>query len=74
MFENWQAGDFIEWGAFAALFLFLGSCIVIGRKRWGFIQTINQRSLSFAEEAVQDRKKILAVLEEIKVLLQDRKT
>jgi hypothetical protein len=57
----------------AAALAFLLFCVVVGTRRWKEIKASNERGYRLAEEAVSDRKKILAVLEEIHANLKNRK-
>jgi cytochrome c biogenesis protein ResB len=63
-----------------AILAFLVFCVVVGRRRWAQVQANsadmlakNTLAIRLSEEAVADRKKILAVLEDIHSLLKDRK-
>jgi hypothetical protein len=48
-------------------------CVVVGSRRWKQVRQDNARIMRISEEAVADRKRILAVLEEIRTLLKDGK-
>jgi hypothetical protein len=54
--------------AVAAILVF---CVVVGSRRWKQVRADNARIMRISEEAVADRKRILAVLEEIRTLLRD---
>jgi hypothetical protein len=45
--------------------------MIVGR-RWRQAHALNERNLSLAQEAIADRKKILAALEDIRTMLKDR--
>jgi hypothetical protein len=55
----------------AAVATILVFCVVVGSRRWRQVQANNERVMRISEEAVADRKRILAVLEEIRTLLRD---
>jgi hypothetical protein len=52
----------------AAILVF---CVAVGSRRWKQVQANNERVMRISEEAIADRKRILAVLEEIRTLLRD---
>ena len=73
-------GNFVFVTYMVAILAFLVFCVVVGRRRWAQVQKNsadmlekNNLAIRLSEEAVADRKKILAVLEDIHSLLKDRK-
>lgn len=73
-------GNFLFVAYMVAILAFLVFCVVVGRRRWIQVQNNsadmlakNALAIRLSEEAVADRKKILAVLEDIHSLLKDRK-
>ena len=78
--SGWGSDDLFFAAYMAAIVAFLLFCVVVGTRRWSYMRKANEdmlqknaTALRLSEEAVADRKKILAVLEEIRSLLKDQK-
>lgn len=64
--------DIVFAAAMIAVVAFILFCLIAGTRRWRQAISANQAGLDLAREAVADRKKILAVLEDIRSLLQQQ--